>query len=56
MVCTRLDIAYANVDMLDEFDCGLRTDKHIFVDLDYAVGHDMGRSITKYGFMVQGCA
>ncbi|GJS02149.1 hypothetical protein Tco_0318657 [Tanacetum coccineum] len=42
MVCMRLDIASADVGMLDKFDHGLQTDVHVFVDFDYA----MGRSIT----------
>ncbi|GJT23739.1 hypothetical protein Tco_0893676 [Tanacetum coccineum] len=41
MVCTRLDIASADVGMLDKFDRGLQTDVQVFVDFDYA----MGRSI-----------
>nr|GEV60345.1 zinc finger, CCHC-type [Tanacetum cinerariifolium] len=52
VVCTRLDIASASVDMLNEFDYGLHTDVHGFVNFDYA----MGRSITRYGLMIQGCA
>ncbi|GKF29821.1 hypothetical protein Tco_0096163 [Tanacetum coccineum] len=47
MVCTRLDIASADVGMLDKFDRGLQTDVQVFVDFDYA----MGRSITVIGFM-----
>ncbi|GJT42505.1 hypothetical protein Tco_0951220 [Tanacetum coccineum] len=42
VVCTRLDIASADVGMLDKFDRGLHTDVQVFVDLDYT----MGRSIT----------
>ncbi|GJS33927.1 hypothetical protein Tco_0532309 [Tanacetum coccineum] len=42
VVCTRLDIASADVGMLDKFDHGLQTDVHVFVDFDYV----MGRSIT----------
>nr|GEX15742.1 zinc finger, CCHC-type [Tanacetum cinerariifolium] len=42
MVCTRLDIASADVGMLDKFDHGLQTDVQVFVDFDYV----MGRSIT----------
>ncbi|GKC79728.1 hypothetical protein Tco_1130502, partial [Tanacetum coccineum] len=45
MVCTRLDIASADMGMLDKFDRGLQTDVHVFVDFDYA----MGRSITVMG-------
>nr|GEV31274.1 zinc finger, CCHC-type [Tanacetum cinerariifolium] len=41
MVCTILDIASANIGMLDKFDRGLQTDVKVFVDFDYA----MGRSI-----------
>nr|GEW20534.1 zinc finger, CCHC-type [Tanacetum cinerariifolium] len=52
MVCTRLDIASADVGMLDKFNRGLQTDVQVFVDFDYA----MGRSITRYGFMILGCA
>nr|GEW74490.1 zinc finger, CCHC-type [Tanacetum cinerariifolium] len=36
MVCTRLDIASADVGMLDKFDRGLQTDVQVFVDFDYA--------------------
>ena len=59
MVCTRPDIAFADVGMLDRFDHGLQTDVHAFVDYDYATGISitvMGRSITMYGFMIQECA
>ncbi|GJX69946.1 zinc finger, CCHC-type containing protein [Tanacetum coccineum] len=42
MVRTRLDIASADVGMLDKFDRGLQTDVQVFMDFDYA----MGRSIT----------
>nr|GEX87147.1 zinc finger, CCHC-type [Tanacetum cinerariifolium] len=52
MVCTRLNIASVDVDMLDKLDHELQTDVQVFVDSDYA----MGRSITRYGFMIQGCA
>ncbi|GJR86634.1 protein kinase, ATP binding site-containing protein [Tanacetum coccineum] len=45
MVCTRLDIASADVIMLDKFDRGLQTNVQVFVDFDYA----MGRSITVMG-------
>ncbi|GKF68695.1 hypothetical protein Tco_0198374 [Tanacetum coccineum] len=45
MVCTRLDIASADVGMLDKFDHGLQTDVHVFVDFNYA----MRRSITIMG-------
>ncbi|GJT95124.1 hypothetical protein Tco_1090642 [Tanacetum coccineum] len=37
MVCTRLDIASADVGMLDKFDRGLQTDVQVFVDFDYAM-------------------
>nr|GEX15730.1 zinc finger, CCHC-type [Tanacetum cinerariifolium] len=52
VVWMRLDIASASVDMLNEFDYGLQTDVYGFVNFDYA----MGRSITRYGLMIQGCA
>nr|GFA90516.1 zinc finger, CCHC-type [Tanacetum cinerariifolium] len=42
MVCTILDIASADVGMLDKFNRGLQTDVQVFVDFDYV----MGRSIT----------
>nr|GEV92039.1 hypothetical protein [Tanacetum cinerariifolium] len=42
MVCTRLDIAFADVGMLDKFNRGLQTDVQVFVDFDYV----MGRLIT----------
>ncbi|GJS87271.1 zinc finger, CCHC-type containing protein [Tanacetum coccineum] len=37
MVCTRLDIASADVGMLDKFDRGLQTDVQVFVDFDYVM-------------------
>ncbi|GJU28655.1 hypothetical protein Tco_1167276 [Tanacetum coccineum] len=37
MVCTRLDIASADVGMLDKFDRGLQIDVQVFVDFDYAM-------------------
>ncbi|GKC65675.1 hypothetical protein Tco_1098273 [Tanacetum coccineum] len=42
MVCTRPDIASADVGMLDGFDHGLQIDIQVFVDFGYA----MGRLIT----------
>nr|GEX33924.1 zinc finger, CCHC-type [Tanacetum cinerariifolium] len=42
MIYTRLDIASADVGVLDKFDRGLQTDVQVSVDFDYA----MGRSIT----------
>ncbi|GJZ06205.1 hypothetical protein Tco_0539998 [Tanacetum coccineum] len=57
--CTRLDIASADVGMLDKFDRELMTDVQVFVDFDYAMGRSitvMGRSVTRYGMMIQGCA
>nr|GEV30190.1 zinc finger, CCHC-type [Tanacetum cinerariifolium] len=59
MVYTRLDIASADVCSLDKLDCGLQTNVQVFVDFDYAMGRSitvMGRSITKYELMIQGCA
>nr|GEW78989.1 zinc finger, CCHC-type [Tanacetum cinerariifolium] len=59
MVCTRLDIASADVGMLDKFDRGLQTDLQVFVDFDYAMGKSitvMGREIIGYGLMILGCA
>nr|GEV32051.1 zinc finger, CCHC-type [Tanacetum cinerariifolium] len=52
MVCTRPDIASTNVGMLDGFDRGLQTHVQVLVDFDYP----MGRSITRYGFMILRCA
>ncbi|GKA42328.1 hypothetical protein Tco_0734988 [Tanacetum coccineum] len=37
MVCTRLDIACADVRMLDKFDRELQTDVQGFVEFDYAM-------------------
>nr|GEW54921.1 zinc finger, CCHC-type [Tanacetum cinerariifolium] len=37
VVCTRLDIASADVGMLDKFDRGLQTDVQVFVDFDYSM-------------------
>ncbi|GKA98314.1 zinc finger, CCHC-type containing protein [Tanacetum coccineum] len=59
VVCTRLDIASADVGMLDKFDHRLQTDVQVFVDFDYSMGRSitvMGRSVTRYGLMIQGCA
>ncbi|GKD58092.1 hypothetical protein Tco_1295601 [Tanacetum coccineum] len=58
MVCTRLDIAFEVVGMLDKFDRRLQTNVQVFVDFDYAMGRSitvMGRSIIRYGLMIQGC-
>ena len=52
MVCTRPDIASVDVGMLDRFDRELQKNVQVIVDFDYA----MGRSITRFGFMIQGCA
>nr|GEY42429.1 zinc finger, CCHC-type [Tanacetum cinerariifolium] len=46
------DVEKNDVGMLDKFDRGLQIDVHVFVDFDYAIG----RSITKYGLMIQECA
>nr|GFA63123.1 zinc finger, CCHC-type [Tanacetum cinerariifolium] len=46
------DVEKNDVCMLDKFDRGLQTDVQIFMDFDYA----MGRSITRYELMIQGCA
>nr|GEW51077.1 reverse transcriptase [Tanacetum cinerariifolium] len=59
MVCTRPGIASTYVGMLDGFDRGLQTYVQVFVDFDYAMVRSitvMGRSITRYGFMILGCA
>nr|GFB61712.1 zinc finger, CCHC-type [Tanacetum cinerariifolium] len=59
VVCTRPDITSAGVVMLDVFDRGLQTNVHVFVDFNYAIGTSinvMGRSITGYRLMIQGCA
>nr|GEY20020.1 zinc finger, CCHC-type [Tanacetum cinerariifolium] len=51
--------ASAGVDMLDEFDRGLQTNIHVFMDFDYAMRRSitvMSRSITRYGLMILGCA
>ncbi|GKB35063.1 zinc finger, CCHC-type containing protein [Tanacetum coccineum] len=45
------DMEKNDVGMLDGFDRGLQTDVQVFVDFDYAIG----RSITWYGLMIQGC-
>ncbi|GJV08369.1 hypothetical protein Tco_1346025 [Tanacetum coccineum] len=55
MVCTRLNIASADVGMLDKFDRRLLTDVQVFVDFDYA----MRRSVTvmeKNVYLVEHCA
>ncbi|GJS05639.1 protein kinase, ATP binding site-containing protein [Tanacetum coccineum] len=52
MVCTRLDIASADVIMLDKFDRGLQTNVQVFVDFDYAMGRSItALSTTKTGYM-----
>ncbi|GKA84946.1 hypothetical protein Tco_0806600 [Tanacetum coccineum] len=58
VVCTRLDMASANVGMLDKIDRGLQTNVLVFMEFDYAMGRSinvMGRSITRYGLMILGC-
>nr|GEY32007.1 NBS-containing resistance-like protein [Tanacetum cinerariifolium] len=53
------DVEKNDVGMLDGFDRGLQTYVQVFVDFDYAMGRSitvMGRSITRYGFMILGCA
>ncbi|GKB98305.1 hypothetical protein Tco_0984442 [Tanacetum coccineum] len=42
MVCTRLDIASADMGMLDKFNRELQTDVQVFVDFDYAMGKSIG--------------
>nr|GEX76663.1 transposase (putative), gypsy type [Tanacetum cinerariifolium] len=59
MVCTRPNIASTDVGMLDGFDRGLQTYVQVFVDFDYVMGRSItaiGRSITRYRFMILGCA
>nr|GEV32863.1 zinc finger, CCHC-type [Tanacetum cinerariifolium] len=56
IVCTRPDIASADVGMLNGFDRLLQTDIYFFLDFNYAMGRSItftGRSITMYGFMIQ---
>ncbi|GJR98885.1 hypothetical protein Tco_0271059 [Tanacetum coccineum] len=51
--------ASGDVGMLDKFDRGLQTNVQVFVDFDYDMGRSitvMGRSIIRYGLMIQGCA
>nr|GFA12998.1 zinc finger, CCHC-type [Tanacetum cinerariifolium] len=55
MVCTRPNIAFAYVGMLDGFDRGLQTGVQVFVDFDHAMRRSiivMGRSITEYELMI----
>nr|GEZ16712.1 zinc finger, CCHC-type [Tanacetum cinerariifolium] len=57
-VCTRPDIASADVGMLDGFGRGLQTDVQVFVDFDYAMGRlitVMGRSIISVYDTYRGC-
>ncbi|GKB32552.1 hypothetical protein Tco_0871953 [Tanacetum coccineum] len=59
VICTRPDIASADVDMLDGFDRRLQLNVQVFVDFDHAMGRSitvMSRSITGYGLMILGCA
>ncbi|GJY07677.1 zinc finger, CCHC-type containing protein [Tanacetum coccineum] len=56
MVCMRLDIASADVGMLDKFDRELQTNVQVFVDFDYAMRRSitaMGRSITSYMTLIE---
>ncbi|GJX29709.1 zinc finger, CCHC-type containing protein [Tanacetum coccineum] len=46
MVCTRLDIASADMGMLDKFDRGLQTDIQVFVDFDYAMAKAAYMTLT----------
>nr|GEY85179.1 hypothetical protein [Tanacetum cinerariifolium] len=58
MVCTRLDIASADVGMLDKFDRGLQTDVQVFVHFDHTMGRSiivMSRSITREYDTYGGC-
>ena len=48
MVCTRPEIAYVYVGILNRFDCGLQ----IFADSDHARGLHIGSSIAWNGFMI----
>ncbi|GKE97824.1 hypothetical protein Tco_0021175, partial [Tanacetum coccineum] len=50
MVCTRLNIASADVGMLDKFDSGLQTDVQVFVDFDYAIGRSITGLAIESGF------
>ncbi|GJS25063.1 hypothetical protein Tco_0453695 [Tanacetum coccineum] len=56
MVCTRPDIASADVDMLDRFCRGLPTNVQVFVDFDYAmersITHMETLSTTEEGYMM----
>ncbi|GJV04578.1 zinc finger, CCHC-type containing protein [Tanacetum coccineum] len=57
MVCTRLDIASADVGMLDKFDHGLQTDVQVFVDFDYAMesGYELSLvAVIAIGALVKG--
>ncbi|GKB15700.1 zinc finger, CCHC-type containing protein [Tanacetum coccineum] len=54
VVCTRPDIASADVGMLDGFDRGLQTYVQVFVDFDYAMAmmlHMMALLTTEAGYM-----
>ncbi|GJV75723.1 hypothetical protein Tco_1507307 [Tanacetum coccineum] len=52
VVCTRLNITWPDVDMLDGFNRGLQMDVQVFADSDYT----MGRSIKGYELMIHRCA
>ncbi|GKB37363.1 zinc finger, CCHC-type containing protein [Tanacetum coccineum] len=59
VVFTIPNIAPVGVGMFDGFDSGLQTNIQVCVDFDHAMGRSitiMGRSITRYGLMIQGCA
>ncbi|GKC33439.1 hypothetical protein Tco_1040733 [Tanacetum coccineum] len=56
MVCTRLDIASADVGMLDKFDHGLLTDVQVFVDFDYAMGYMILTEAAKEAIRIMGLA
>ncbi|GJW79787.1 RNA-directed DNA polymerase, eukaryota [Tanacetum coccineum] len=58
VVYTRLDMAYVDVCVLDEFDRGLQTDAQVFVDCDCAIGRSitvMGRSVIRYEIRLHEC-
>ncbi|GKB65957.1 hypothetical protein Tco_0927369 [Tanacetum coccineum] len=55
MVCTRLDIAFADVGMLDKFDRGLQTDVQVLWILT-TPWEDRSLSWVDKGLMILGCA
>ncbi|GJR11395.1 NAD(P)H-quinone oxidoreductase subunit K [Tanacetum coccineum] len=52
---SRLDIASADVGLLDKFDRRLQTDVQVFVDFDYAIGRSITVMESRYNLRLVSC-